>query len=314
MTKKLLTSTLLLVMILTAACSLLGYFGQHGRMLDMFSHFQLQYLIIFTLGTVLLGFGKKRSAMLFIPFLALAAYQVLPIYFGHKPSLAPSTQTLKIVSINLLSSNREVEKVATYLAKEQPHVVALLEFNTYWQEVLRPALTSYFCRLEVPRSDNFGIALYSKTDIQDLRKTAFTTAGVPSIMGNLRLDGQTMKLIATHPLAPMDTYSFEHRNEQLAAITHFVTHTPTPSVVIGDLNTSSYSVHFKNLQNESNLKDSRKGFGILPSWPTWSGLFETTLDHCLVSEGIAVLCRKVGPEVGSDHLPVMVELQWKTSE
>jgi endonuclease/exonuclease/phosphatase (EEP) superfamily protein YafD len=33
------------------------------------------------------------------------------------------------------------------------------------------------------------------------------------------------------------------------------------------------------------------------------------LDHCLVSSGLDVLDKRLGPQVGSDHLPVVIELQ-----
>jgi endonuclease/exonuclease/phosphatase (EEP) superfamily protein YafD len=33
------------------------------------------------------------------------------------------------------------------------------------------------------------------------------------------------------------------------------------------------------------------------------------LDHCLVSPELAVVDRRRGPHVGSDHLPLLIEIQ-----
>ncbi|MCI0525996.1 MAG: hypothetical protein L0Y56_00890, partial [Nitrospira sp.] len=56
------------------------------------------------------------------------------------------------------------------------------------------------------------------------------------------------------------------------------------------------------------LKDSRDGFGIQASWPTFVPLFLIPLDHCLVHSSVQVLDRRLGPKIGSDHYPVMIKL------
>ena len=37
-------------------------------------------------------------------------------------------------------------------------------------------------------------------------------------------------------------------------------------------------------------------------------MFYVPIDHCLVSEDIAVISRKTGPRIGSDHLPLYIEV------
>jgi len=57
------------------------------------------------------------------------------------------------------------------------------------------------------------------------------------------------------------------------------------------------------------LPDSRAGRGIQPSWPaSLPAALRIPIDHCLVSPGIAVVGRQLGPQVGSHHLPVIVDL------
>ena len=78
-------------------------------------------------------------------------------------------------------------------------------------------------------------------------------------------------------------------------------------MVVGDFNNSSFSTYFQKL-TETDLKDSRLGFGLLPTWPANISFLQTTLDHILVSENIQVLDRTVGENIGSDHLPISVEI------
>ena len=60
--------------------------------------------------------------------------------------------------------------------------------------------------------------------------------------------------------------------------------------------------------SKTTLKDSREGFGILPSWPANAFFLQTTLDHAMVSENVQVITRQVGEYIGSDHLPIYLEI------
>ncbi|MGM1057046.1 MAG: hypothetical protein ACQEWG_14250 [Bacteroidota bacterium] len=78
--------------------------------------------------------------------------------------------------------------------------------------------------------------------------------------------------------------------------------------MVGDLNTSSYSKHFQKLLENGNFKDSRKGFGIASTWPTDYHILRTTLDHFLLKGEMQVLKRSTEKSIGSDHLPVFLEV------
>jgi endonuclease/exonuclease/phosphatase (EEP) superfamily protein YafD len=79
--------------------------------------------------------------------------------------------------------------------------------------------------------------------------------------------------------------------------------------VLGDLNATPWSYYFQRLVRESGLTDSSKGRGIHATWP--AGLFplRIPIDHCLLSPEIGVINKMTGNNVGSDHLPVVVDLQ-----
>lgn len=64
---------------------------------------------------------------------------------------------------------------------------------------------------------------------------------------------------------------------------------------------------FKRLLRQSGLKDSAQGRGVCPTWPTFNPLMLIPLDHCLYSSGIEIMARQTGPQVGSDHFPVIVD-------
>ena len=78
-------------------------------------------------------------------------------------------------------------------------------------------------------------------------------------------------------------------------------------MLLGDLNATPWSPAFRSLLRNSDLRDSRQGFGIHSTWPSGTWIMRVPLDHILVSGQVAVHSRVVGPDVGSDHRGVVVE-------
>ncbi|HEU0178738.1 MAG TPA: endonuclease/exonuclease/phosphatase family protein [Blastocatellia bacterium] len=86
---------------------------------------------------------------------------------------------------------------------------------------------------------------------------------------------------------------------------------PAPMICVGDLNITPWSPYYHRFIERTELVNVRKGFGLFPSWPTflffkWLML---PLDHCLVNEDVRVANVKTREAIGSDHLPLIVELE-----
>jgi len=264
--------------------------------------------MVFLLGSLILLWNRKwKLVVAFSPLLILQASEIIPLYLGGNKAIAVE-KTVKITCINVLSSNKDVAAVVAYLKRTNADIIVLLEFTSTWETQLDHRLTDYTYRTLVPRADNFGIAVYSKLPLTTQEERTIGNAALPSILISFKSNERRIQLLATHPLPPMNNQTMDFRNNQLTAIARLAKASKSEFMVIGDLNTSSYSTHFKRFLNASNLVDSRKGFGILATWPTWFSPASTTLDHCLVSKEIIVKERTVGEFVGSDHLPIFIEI------
>ncbi len=115
-------------------------------------------------------------------------------------------------------------------------------------------------------------------------------------------------MIAAHPLTPTTKSGFQQRNAQLEAMGRYVSRLPKPVLVIGDLNITMWSPFYQRFVGTAGLDNARSGFGILPTWPTFFPLLYIPIDHCLISPEIQVLKIRTGPDVGSDHLPLVTDL------
>jgi len=99
------------------------------------------------------------------------------------------------------------------------------------------------------------------------------------------------------------------RNEQLHTVAAQVKASYRPVILIGDLNGTPWSPYFRDFLRASGLRNTSQGRGVQGSWPAGLPAGRIPLDHCLVSPEIRVIDRQVGPQVGSDHLPLLVDLE-----
>lgn len=274
-------------------------------LLDIFSNFKLQYLFI-SIGLfllVLISFKKKLSAIILLLIAIIwNSYFIVPYFFQTNNS--PHTKEIKIISVNLLSSNSKENLVLNYITKEDPDILILMELTPKWEEKLKTIINKFEYREIVPRIDNFGIAVLSKYKM-DSNIDYFNLNDKPSIVSNFELNNQILSVIATHPIPPINQVTFERRNKQLTNIIQDRNKFSDNLIIAGDFNTSSFSNHFNKLVN-GDLMDSRIGFGLLPTWPADYEILQTTLDHFLVSKNLKVIDRKTGPNIGSDHLPINI--------
>jgi endonuclease/exonuclease/phosphatase (EEP) superfamily protein YafD len=82
------------------------------------------------------------------------------------------------------------------------------------------------------------------------------------------------------------------------------------AVVVGDFNLTPYSPYFAAFARASGLQPAR---GAALAASTWPGMLATwglgiPIDHVFVSSNANVVAHEVGPDLGSDHLPVAVIL------
>ena len=99
----------------------------------------------------------------------------------------------------------------------------------------------------------------------------------------------------------------EIRNNQLEELSRFVRDATDEVLLLGDLNVTPWCYYFQKLVRDSGLMDSTRGFGVQPSWPSNNIFLRIPLDHCLHTPKIQIVGREIGPAIGSDHFPLIVD-------
>lgn len=298
--------------ILTFLASGLGYAASLHRFFELTSHFPVQYLAVSIICAVVLTlFRDWRWVVACSVCAGLNAASVLPGYLAPEKTTTHAKSErakIRVLLSNVFTANPQSERLIELVRSEAPDVVVLEEVDDRWTNelaVLNPLLP--YSKI-VSRPDNFGIGIWSRFPLLETTVIETGEYDVPSISARIDLSGHRVTILATHPVPPLSAVGFNDRNAQLSALAALVQRSSGPIILLGDLNVTMWSPYYEKLIRESGLRDARKGFGVLATWPTNVPMMMIPLDHCLISPSIEVRAIKTGRPIGSDHLPIIVDL------
>ncbi|MBN1672014.1 MAG: endonuclease/exonuclease/phosphatase family protein [Kiritimatiellae bacterium] len=296
--------------LLAGAGTIAGFLGRLWWVFDLASSFRVQYFVVLTLLTLGLMVGRHYRLVAVYGALALANLAViLPLYWGHTPPAGAGHPSLRAMLLNVHTSNKDHDAVIALIEKNEPDLIVVQEVNGRWLDALSAVTNRFPHSIAQPRTDNFGIALFSRRPFQQAKRLYLGEVGVPSAFARIDADGVTLTVLATHPVPPSSAEYARWRDEQLEAVASFAASVDGPLLVMGDLNATPWSWHFRRLLRKTGLRDSSRGRGWQPTWPTRLFPLLVPIDHCLHSAHITIVDKTVGSNFGSDHYPVFVGFQ-----
>lgn len=304
---------LVLVTGVAAAISLLARFWWVA---DLIANLRVQ-LILGCLAAVICSMAARQWKLAGVS-VAILVWQCSWLWsaFSARPENFGGPQ-LTVCSINVLTQNRQHHRIIQSLRESNADVIAILELGTELQETLIHELgDKYTHRILQPQdNDNFGIGLLSRLPFQGSRIFHLSAPPVPSIEADVEWQGRTIRIMATHPLPPMNDRYYRARNLQLELLakrvqTYRKDEPENSVIVVGDLNLAPWSPLFHDFLAASSLQNASLGRGLTPTWYRWNyfpcGL---VLDHGFSTDDLVCADRQVLGDVGSDHRPVVFRFE-----
>ena len=294
---------------LICVATVASFFARFSWACELASHFRVQYALILLPCAILFLLGHRTRQFLVAGCLAFINLCVIaPFYLDVGAQASPGGSTVRALLANVQWSNAAYGKVRQLVSNASPDLMVFPEANDAWVEELRPLEGAYPFSTYARGPKGQGIALYSRLPLEDTAILSIGTLPFPLLVARVHLDGHRITIIGAHLSSPWNPGYAAVRNEQLVEVARLVQRQSGPVVVLGDLNVTPWSPYFHELLRSSGLRDSRSGFGLQPSWPAWfPSPFRITIDHCLVSREVLVKNRELGPPIGSDHYPVLVD-------
>ena len=291
----------------SAVGAVIALFGGLHWIAELLTHFRVQNFWALLLCALYLAVARRFrwAAAYCVPaMVSLAA--VLPLYFGQSPD-AGQPADLCVMLMNVNQQTGDSARVMEAIEHFQPDVVLFQEVDEAWLERPDRVSEDYPFRLTEPRNDNFGIALLSRLPLRDSRVAYFGDSGVPSTVARIECGTQALSFIGTHPPPPGSAEYLRMRNVQIEGVAKAVREMQKPVIVLGDLNTTPWSPVFRQFLTQARLANSARGWDVQATWPVDLMPLRVPLDHCLHSEKLQVARREIGPDVGSDHFPLVVD-------
>lgn len=286
-----------------------GFLGAWSWLLDLSSHFRPHYAV--AAGVLAAACLLRRRPGRVVAALALLAANGAAMV----PSLVATAAAgdddgdgarMTLVALNLDRDSRETGQVVPFLSDVDADIVVLLELTPQWERVVRTLPSDRFPhRLLAPRLDYSGIGLLSALPWRE--------SHVVDEPGNRHLAVSAAYATAAGPVRILGVHLSHHlalggsadRLREIRWVAETAHRSPQPMVLAGDLNTTPWSHVWRRLVELAGL---RSGGVLTPTWPTALHLAGIPIDHVLGTEGVRVVRTRLGPDVGSDHRPVIAEI------
>lgn len=245
-------------------------------------------------------FGRGRARVLAAGAgLALAAYllALLP------PTAVPGTETdCTLVFWNAAVANGSKSAGAAQLLRLDADIVVLAELSPAWAAALTGLDERYPWRVLAPRDGPDGMAIWSRFPLEDARQVQpDPTWPRPVLFTRVQHPAGAFDLVAVHPTAPMGPA----RQARFDAVDDALRGLGRRVVVVGDMNRAPWMHRLRRLATREGL---RRAGSLGPTWPRQTAPLGLPLDQVLVSPEIGVRGFERAPFWGSDHRPVVAQL------
>lgn len=236
-------------------------------------------------------------------------YMFTPLHPVELESTEDKTHMMRILSANVRQKNRQSERLIRLVQEVQPQVILLTETDQRWIDELKDLEKEYPYRLLHPQSNTYGMALYSRFKLIDPKVKFLVQDDIPSIHTAIKGPaGQEIQFIGLHPVPPAPWTHEPNKDEELILAAAMTNYDDRPTIVSGDLNDVGWSEPTKQFKVISGLKDPRVGRGFFNTYNAFIPLFRMPIDHFFVSDHFRLIKIRRLSKIGSDHFPVMVEL------
>ncbi len=310
-----------IVVVAVGAIALFAFAARFSWAADLCCQFRVQLLMFLAPATIVYWVGRRGGIAWWVLMCTVAnLLPVLPYVVPKANANAtPHGQVTRVMMLNLLKGNKHYDDVIGYLQEHDPDIFIALEADQEWTEGLRPIRSSYPHRHIVDDRGTSSIAVYSQLPFDGVDVHYSTRRKLPSLDLRFTIDQQPIHVFATHPYVPLTLETARMRNEQLEEIAYLMNHAGS-RILLGDLNCTPWSPYFADLIEGTGMTPAGHGRGLRPTWyrraraygplrQTW--VFALKLDHMLLSDDLTVVDHRIGPCLGSDHRPVMVDFTRK---
>lgn len=224
---------------------------------------------------------------------------------------------LRVLVSNVELENDQYSTWQQMVRTTDPDIVIALEPGECWAKETEPLFTIYSHRVIHTQENWYGMMMLSRLPIESHRIRFLVQDDVPSIDARIRMDNnQVVRIVAVHPRPPEPIRDNDAtaRDAELILWGRELEKDASPVIVGGDLNDVAWSQTTRLFLRTSGLLDPRRGRGFFNTFHADHWWMRFPLDHVFHSNHFTVSGIERLQHVGSDHFPIIIDLQLSPSK
>ncbi|MEO0840859.1 MAG: endonuclease/exonuclease/phosphatase family protein [Cyanobacteria bacterium J06643_5] len=314
---------------LAVIATTLSLAGKLWWVFALMEHLRVQYSLILVIALFVRVITSRKRIntwnILCLIALIVNLIFIFPLFIPPNgiSTQASNTPEQKIRLIHATLDNKKplAAKAIKYLNNQETEILFLLEVTPQSLIQLRRGLTNYRLIAAQPKYISHGIAWFirkEKTQSIQVKKFGFISLPKdnhrPLLKATISYNDRKIVLLCFHVISPQYAKAVAYQRVEFDALADWSQRTLKNSkqdlIVIGDFNSTPWYGSFRQLVSKSGLINSQRGFGIQTTWNSLlPPVFRIPIDHCLHSKSLTTIKRFIGSDIGSDHLPLFVELR-----
>ena len=276
--------------------------------LELAAHWQWVYASAGAVCFILLIFLKRALWSLIPACLLSLSFAVQSSALDRSTEEFIADAVLAVGTENINFETVDFRPLINWLLSDRaPDVVFLQEFTDLAKQALEtPNIAErYPNRVFAPQSDQFGLAILSCHQLTDVVKIEPSEIRETlRLRAILKFSGNTIvRISALHPMPPLNASLAQIRDQMLIEESQLLSQSGGLGLISGDFNTTSWARGMFAMDAKF-----RRAGGPTASWPNIYGLSFLPLDHILATRDWQLINSERGPDLGSDHRPVLVRL------
>lgn len=293
------------ILIISVLVSLTGRWSWWGDLFATFLDYLLVPLLILVIVYLLrrswVGFGVGLAVLLLGTAYLLAFPRVNSIAAGGE-------RDLRIMVFNMYYDNRQLDEIVAEVRRYDPDLIFWMEYANPIRAELEREFQDYPHTVIEPSRRTMGLALYSRVPIEAATVHRAADTRIPIFDVDLDLDGETVTFVGAHPWPPSPRWGDLHRAQNGDVIEVAEARGEFPLIVAGDFNTPPASFMMREMARRTETKIVRGRFDLSKTFYL-NRLIRFCLDHIFVSSEWDVVNFEYGERVGSDHVPLVIDLR-----
>jgi endonuclease/exonuclease/phosphatase (EEP) superfamily protein YafD len=318
--------------ILTTIATFIGFASPYFRLLTFLEHPRPQYALLLSIA-IFLNLSQpysspKLAGLWLIPLIVNLVF-LAPYLWPIQSWPAPTPDIhLRILHTTLDHSNpKSATQTLQWLDRQDLDLIFILEIPpgtidklsdlTHYQLVTANT-TSPRPNYTQPTNHAQALLIAKRPNLSILGTRILNLPADnrrPLLAADILFQNKPLTIVDFHSIRPRHAQSIAYQTiefEAMAQWSRSQLNAGQSILLIGDWNTTPWSLSYRRFLAGSGLIDSMVGRGVQASWNAdWPAFLRIPIDHAWHSASMQIRDRHLGPHLGSDHLPLRVDLQWK---